>query len=166
MKHCIECGTKLVEKELDHEGLVPFCPTCDTFRFPIFNTAVSTVIMNKERSKILFIQQYGRPGYILTAGYVNKGETAEETLIREVKEEIGVNVTDFVYNKSFYWERSNTLIFNYISVVDSEDLSGTNHEIDVATWFPVDEAAANVKPDSLAEKFLTAALPKIKSNCI
>ena len=41
MKCCYECGTPLVEKYLEKEGMVPYCPKCGQFRFPIFNTAVS-----------------------------------------------------------------------------------------------------------------------------
>ena len=158
MKHCYECGTALTKKECEHEGLVPFCDSCNTFRFPIFNTAVSCIVFNKTEDKILLIQQYGRPDYILVAGYISQGESAEQTVQREVKEETGLSVISYRYMKSEYFEKSNTLIFNYCCVVDSEDLSHTNHEIDKADWFSVEEATAAIKKGSLAEKFLLNAL--------
>ena len=34
-KHCFECGTELIEKELENEGIVPYCPKCEQFRFPM-----------------------------------------------------------------------------------------------------------------------------------
>ena len=40
MKYCSECGTKLIEKECGIDGLVPYCPTCKQFRFPMFNSAI------------------------------------------------------------------------------------------------------------------------------
>ena len=49
--YCYECGTKLEIKELEHEGLIPFCPKCKEFRFPIFSSAVNVVILNKEQTK-------------------------------------------------------------------------------------------------------------------
>lgn len=158
MKHCYECGTALTEKICDHEGLVPFCGSCNTFRFPIFSTAVSCIVFNKTEDKILLIQQYGRPDYILVAGYITQGENAEQTMIREVKEETSLTVIHHRYMKSEYYEKSNTLILNYCCVVDSEDLSNINHEIDKADWFSIHEAKNVIKKDSLAERFLLNAL--------
>ncbi|WP_278690824.1 NUDIX domain-containing protein, partial [Clostridium baratii] len=43
------------------------------------------------------MQQYGRVDNILVAGYINKGEDAEQTLVREVKEETGLNIKDYQY---------------------------------------------------------------------
>ena len=154
MKHCYECGTALTTKECDHEGLIPFCGSCNTFRFPIFSTAVSCIVFNKTEDKILLIQQYGRADYILVAGYISQGENAEQTVLREVKEETGLSVSSHRYMKSEYYEKSNTLIFNYCCVVDSEDLTGINHEVDKADWFSIDAAKAAIKKGSLAERFL------------
>jgi NAD+ diphosphatase len=154
MNFCFECGTKLIEKDCSDEGLVPFCKSCNAFRFPIFNTAISTAVFNPAIDKVLLIQQYNRPAYILVAGYVNKGETAEEALTREVSEEIGLSLTRFQYMRSSYFEKSNTLMLNYMSVADSEDLSRVSTEVDVATWFSMEEAKQQIMPGSLAENFL------------
>lgn len=53
MKYCSECGTQLIEKECGIDGLVPYCPTCKQFRFPMFNSAISTIIFNPTKDKIL-----------------------------------------------------------------------------------------------------------------
>ena len=90
----MECGAELVLKECINfglnEGEIPFCPVCSEFRFPMFNVAVSTIIFNKDFSKTLLIQQYGRKNNILVAGYVTKGENLAEALKREIKEETGI----------------------------------------------------------------------------
>jgi len=36
-KHCFECGTSLIEKELEGEGIVPYCPKCEQYRFPMYS---------------------------------------------------------------------------------------------------------------------------------
>ena len=74
MNYCMECGTELEAKHLENEGNIPYCNSCEGYRFPVFNTAVSMVILNKEQDKILLIKQYGGADYILCAGYVNKGK--------------------------------------------------------------------------------------------
>mgnify|MGYP000051977282 FL=1 len=60
-KHCFECGTALIEKELEEEGIVPYCPKCQQYRFPMYNVAVSMIVVDEETRKILLIQQYGKP---------------------------------------------------------------------------------------------------------
>lgn len=160
MKHCYECGTKLTEKFLEGEGTIPYCETCQKFRFPIFNTAVIMVIFNPTKDKILLIQQYGRSRNILVAGYVNRGESAEHAVAREVMEEVGLRVVECTFNKSEYFEKSNTLMLNFVCVVDSEDLSHMTDEVDRAKWFTVEEAKENIFHGSLAEKFLLKALEK------
>lgn len=156
MNYCYECGTKLIEKELENEGIIPYCTKCNQYRFPIFSTAVSIIVQNPSRDKVLLIKQYGKPHFVLVAGYINKGESAENALIRELKEEIGLNATDLKFNKSEYFEPTNTLMLNFTCVADSESLDGLNtNEVDFAQWFSLDDAKQNIKPNSLAQKFYT-----------
>lgn len=160
MKYCVECGTKLYKKELEGEGMIPYCDHCKEYRFPIFNTACSMVVLNKTKDKILLIQQYGRKFYILVAGYVNKGECAEETVKREVKEEVGLDVIECGFNMSKYYAKSNTLMLNFYCVVEDEDLSGMTSEVDRADWFSIEDARKNIREGSLAQEFLVNFLDK------
>lgn len=162
MKYCMECGAKLEERFLEREGMVPYCPSCQAFRFPVFSTAVIMIVMNPAQDRILLIQQYGRPSYILVAGYVSKGEGAEHAVRREVKEELGLNVVSVHYNRSEYFEPSNTLMLNFTCIVDDESLDGMTDEVDLATWFTIDEACENIRPGSLARKFLTTYVQERK----
>lgn len=163
MNNCYECGTKLTQK-IDNEGqLIQYCDNCKQFRYPIFNTAISTAVVNKSKDKVILIKQYGKDDYILVAGYVTKGESAEQTVVREVKEELRLDVVDFEYMRSEYFAGSNTLMLNFISIVDDEDLSHiAEDEVDKATWFTFDEARKNIKKGSLAEKFLLKILDKLE----
>lgn len=154
MKYCMECGTKLIKKYLKNEGDIPYCESCKDFRFPVFSTAVSMIVMNKSKDKILLINQYGKKDYILVAGYVNKGENAESAVIREVAEETGLNVIEYEFNQSEYFEKSNTLMINFMCRVEDENLDGITEEVDKAVWFTKDEALKYIKDNSLAEKFL------------
>ena len=90
MNYCMECGSPLHIREHGDEGLVPYCETCAAFRYPMFNTAVSLIVTDEEREHVLLIRQYGRPHYILVAGYVNQGEDAEDAARRELMEELGL----------------------------------------------------------------------------
>jgi len=163
MKYCYECSEKLVIKEcFNHgvsDGFFPFCPKCNEFRFQFFNVAVSAIIFNKEHSKVLLIKQYGMGRNILVAGYVNCKETLEEALKREIKEEVNLNVCDICYNESKYYEKSNTLICNFVVTADSESFKLTQ-EVDSAQWFTIEEAVKEIYKNSLAEHFLGLAINK------
>ena len=163
----MECGTKLEDRFLKNEGMIPYCSSCEAFRFPVFSTAVSMEVLNPDRDKILLIKQYGKDRYILVAGYVNKGENAEDTVVREVKEELGLNVKELHFEKSEYFEPSNTLMLNFSCVVDSESLAHiSEEEIDSCRWFSFKEAEANIAPGSLAGKFLARFLSKQAKNVL
>lgn len=161
-KYCKECGTKLTEKELEGDGMVPYCENCNEFRFPGFNVAVIMIVIDKKTDKILLIKQYGRPFYILVAGYVNKGESAETAVAREIKEETGLNICGLRFNRTKYFEPSNALMCNFTAFVEDGSLIDCNSEIDEYAWFTRDEAVHQIKDQSLAKKFLVAYLDEAK----
>ena len=162
-KHCYECGAELTEKELEGEGIVPYCPQCQQYRFPMYNVAVSMIVTDEETGKILLIQQYGKPTYILVAGYVNRGEAEEDAVAREVREETGLHVSRMKFNRTRFFEPSNTLMCNFTAYVDNAKALHINQEIDRCKWFTPEEARVNIRPNSLAAWFLNAYLDeKIK----
>lgn len=160
MEFCQVCGNKLTDRYLKNEGMIPYCEHCKEYRFRMFNVAISAIVYDPSGENILLIQQYGKQDNILVAGYVNLGENAERALVREIKEELGLDVTDYQFNATEYFARSNTLMINFACHVDSSDLSRVNEEIDYSKWYPVKEAADNILHGSLAEKFLKTWLGK------
>lgn len=157
-KYCQECGTALTEKYLENEGMIPFCPKCNQYRFPMYNVAVSMIVVNKMTGKILLIKQYGRPFFILVAGYVNRTESLEHAAIREIKEETGMTVVSIKFNRTRFFEPSNTLMCNFTAFVEDDSELSVNNEVDSYCWFSKDEARENIKPESLAAYFLDSYL--------
>ncbi len=157
-KHCRECGAALIEKELKNEGVVPFCPECGEFRFPMYNVAVSMIVVNHQTKQILLIQQYGKSDYVLVAGYVNRTESLENAVVREIKEETGMTVSEIRFNRTRFFERSNTLMCNFTAFIENDAELHTNEEIDSFAWFSFDEARKNIRPNSLAAYFLNTYL--------
>ena len=160
-KHCWECGAALTEKPLEGEGIVPFCPVCGEYRFPMYNTAVSMIVTDEKTGRILLIQQYGRPSYILVAGYVNRGESAENAVRREILEETGLHAGRIRFNRTRFFEPSNTLMCNFTAFVSDADWLHTNRKVDRYSWFSPAEARRNIRPNSLAAAFLNAYLDEI-----
>lgn len=150
--YCYECGTKLEIKFLEHEGNIPFCPKCNDYRFPIFSSAVSMIILNKDLTKILLVKQYHKNFWRFVAGYINKGENAEITVVREMGEEVSLKPFFIKTLRTKYFEPSNTLMISYLAVVD-EDKVSPNFEIDEFKWFDIKDADYALKDASLAKYF-------------
>lgn len=157
-KYCQECGTELVEKELENEGNIPFCPQCNQYRFPMYNVAVSMIVINRQTNKILLIKQYGHPFYILVAGYVNRTESLEHAVAREIKEETGMTVSHIRFNRTRFFEPSNTLMCNFTAFVEDDSQLSVNGEVDDYQWFTQEEARSNILQNSFASHFLNAYL--------
>lgn len=160
--YCRKCGAKLIEKEMKNEGIVPYCPECEEYRFPQYNVAVSMIVVNKSKDEILLIQQYGRPSYVLVAGYVNRGESLEDAVKREIKEETGMTVSELKFNRTQFFERSESLMCNFTAFVEDDSEMDPNYEIDKYSWFSREGARENIRPDSLAEFFLNSYLDEAK----
>ena len=164
--YCNVCGEKLALVVNNHEGLVPYCKNCGEYRFPQFATAVSLVVTNRTKDKILLAKHLGQDDYILIAGYIKKGETAEKAVTREFKEETKLNVVKYKYMSSRYHEPHNVLMLNYLVIAENGDVVADPAEIEECRWFDFDEAVDNVRKESVAEAFLKNAIVEIKNNRI
>lgn len=161
MNYCQKCGEKLI-KQADSEGqAVDYCPQCQHFYYPSFNSAISMIIVDQAGEHVMLANHVNDNGYVLFAGYINKGENANEAVVRELYEETQLKVDKLIYNDNRYYEKTNTLIHNYIVVVKNGQVR-LNHEIEEAKWVPCSESLAYIRPHSLAKEFLTIALPKIE----
>ena len=127
----------------------------------MYNTAVSMIVTDEKTGRILLIQQYGRPSYILVVGYVNRGESAENAVRREILEETGLHAGRIRFNRTRFFEPSNTLMCNFTAFVSDADRLHTNREVDRYSWFSPAEARRNIRPNSLAAAFLNAYLDEI-----
>ena len=83
---------------------------------------------------------------------LNKGESAEEALVREMSEEIGVKPIYYQFQASSYFEKSNTLIINFYAILESEEIT-PNHEIDEYSWYNLEDGFDAIKEALLAKKF-------------
>ena len=133
--YCVECGEKLSLVFNHREGLVPFCKKCNEYRFPQF---------------------------ILFAGYIKKGETAEKAVTREFKEETKLNTVKYKFMSSRYHEPRNVLMLNFLSMAENGEPEIDAEEIDEIKWFTFDEALQAIRKDSTAEHFLKNAIAELK----
>ena len=158
---CRDCGAKLVLKFLENEGLVPYCPECDKFKFPFFPVAVSMTVVNRLETKILLAKHVGDEDFKLFAGYIKKGESAEKAIPRELKEETGLIAIKWRYFGSRYHDEKNLLMLNFIVTASDEADVTLGEEIEDVRWCEPEEARELIKKDSTAEYFLIGALGEL-----
>ncbi len=159
--YCRECGQKLTLRFCENEGLVPYCDKCEAYMFPHFPIAVSMVVTNRAQDKILLAKHAEDEDFILFAGYIKKGENAEKTVPREIKEELGLDVVKAKYTSSRYHAKKDVLMLNFIVVIEEKELK-LNEEISEARWCTPDEALALIRKGTTAEYFLVNAVRELK----
>ena len=159
--YCRECGQKLTLRFCENEGLIPYCGKCESYMFPQFNVAVSMVVTNRAQDKILLAKHVEDDDFILFAGYVKKGESAEKTVPREIKEELGLDVVKAKYMSSRYHGKKELLMLNFIVVVEEKELR-LNEEIAEAKWCTPEEAVQLIRKGTTAEFFLANAVRELK----
>lgn len=156
--YCPFCGQKLVLKEIGDEGLIPFCTSCNVPLWDMFTTSIIAACVNQYDEVALIRQNYvSTTNYVCVAGIMKLGESAEETVVREVKEELGVDVKSLTYIKSYPYDKKEMLMLGYKAVADKADfkLSG---EVDSARWVKFDEALSLLWEGSIAWQLVKAVL--------
>ena len=160
--YCRECGQKLTLRFCENEGLIPYCDKCEAYMFPQFSVAVSMVVTNRAQDKILLAKHVEDDDFILFAGYMKKGENAEKTIPREIKEELGLNIVKTKYMSSRYHAKKDVLMLNFIVIVEDGNIKLQEEEIAEARWCSFEEAIELIRKGTTAEFFLTNAIRELK----
>ncbi len=111
------------------------CRSCGNIIYPKIAPAVIVGVKNGD--SILMTRYRGREygGHALIAGFTEIGETAEETVIREVMEETGIHVKNIRYYKDQPWGFSGDLLFGFFCDLDgSPEITMDRNELSVAEW--------------------------------
>jgi len=156
--YCPHCGKELIKKEIGDEGLVPFCEVCSIPLWDMFETCIITAVVNEENEVALLKQSYvTTETYVCVAGHMKIGESAEETVIREVKEELGLDVKELTFIKSYPYEKKEMLMLGFKARVKNADFV-FSQEVDTAKWFAFDEALDNIREGSIAWQLVKAVI--------
>lgn len=131
-RFCGRCGSPL-----SHSGKerMMYCQACGNTVYPKIAPAVIVGVINDD--KLLITKYNGRvyKKYALIAGFTEIGETAEETVAREVMEEAGLKVKDITYYKSQPWGTDCNLLLGFFCRLDGEDkITMDSEELSVAEW--------------------------------
>jgi NAD+ diphosphatase len=148
------CGRCGAETERKPEELARICPRCGLQQFPRISPAV---IVRVERGDQLLLARspHFAPGvYSTLAGFVEPGESLEETVAREIREEVGVEVRNIRYFGSQPWPFPHSLMIGFVADWDSGELRLQEAEIEAAGWFGVDDLPGLPSRFSIARALL------------
>ena len=151
-RFCGCCGTPTVHD--DKERMLR-CPSCGNMIFPRINPAVIVAVTNGD--KLLFSKYAGRDftRYALLAGFTEIGETIEQTVCREVEEEVGLKVKNLRYYKSQPWGVDGGLLMGFYCDVDGSDIVRIDeNELSMAAWYPRDNLPAQDDGISLTREMM------------
>lgn len=145
---CMQCGRMLELKEIGDEGQQKYCPSCHKFYFDNPASCVLVAIINEKNQVLLLKQNYiTKKNYTLCSGYLKKGDTLEETVVREVLEETGQRVLACEYVTSYYFVPKNLIMTGFIAYVKAGDFNKSN-EVDDLMWVDMDEAVTMVEREN------------------
>ncbi len=131
-QYCGRCG-KPTETLPDERAKK--CPSCGFISYPRLSPAVITAVLKDD--KILLSHAAAFPGnwYSISAGFVEPGETLEECVRRELKEEVGIEVKNIKFFGSQPWPFPNSLMLGFTAEWAGGDVVPDGKEISAAGWF-------------------------------
>jgi NAD+ diphosphatase len=139
-RFCSVCGQATDVREA---GLSRKCPNCGASHFPRTDPVVIMTV--ESQGRLLMGSRTGWPSdrYSVLAGFVSSGETPEEAVIREVREESGIEARDAIYVASQPWPFPASLMLGFHAEADGGDPEpGGDDELSDVRWFSRDEVIA------------------------
>lgn len=131
---CGKCGKATIHSDKERAMV---CPSCRNTIYPSICPSVIVLIRNGNRTLLTkySVKHSAYIRYALVAGYVESGESAEETVRREVMEEVGLRVKNITYYKSQPWPTSGALLFGFYCDLDGDDkITLDTDELSEAVW--------------------------------
>jgi len=142
-RHCGFCGSRLAAQAVERALQ---CPQCQHRVFPRISPCV-IVLVQRER-QILLARHAGRGSgtFSCLAGFMEVGETPEQTICREVREETAIEVCNIRYIRSQSWPFPSQLMLGFHADYAGGEIQVDGHEILEASWFDADELPSALPP--------------------
>jgi NAD+ diphosphatase len=156
-RYCGRCGAH--NQHADDER-AQVCPECGLMCFPRLSPAI---IVRIERGDQILLARNHRfpPGlFSVLAGFVEPGETLEECVAREVREEVGIEVEDIHYFASQPWPFPNSLMLGFTARYKSGEIQIEASELAEAGWYDPHELPGLPMPVSIARRLIDDYLKK------
>jgi NAD+ diphosphatase len=135
-RFCKRCGSAMQPKA---GPPARECPQCGYLSFPRISPAVIVLVERDNQCLLARSPRFKGEFYSVLAGFAEPGETLEETVAREVREETGIEVTDIRYFGSQPWPFPDSLMIGFTARYAAGEIRVDGEEILDARWFPADQ---------------------------
>jgi NAD+ diphosphatase len=135
-RFCGACGTPTLRAAGEPARV---CPACKLSAYPRISPAIM-VLIHRGREILLARNRRNLTGaFSALAGFVEAGETLEETIVREVREEVGVEIDDIRYFGSQSWPFPHSLMIAFTAAYAGGEIVPDGIEIEEARFFDIDD---------------------------
>ena len=140
------------------------CTSCGLLAFPRISPAVIVRISRGDEILLAHGTRFPEAFYSVLAGFVEPGESLEETVAREVREEVGIKVQNVRYFASQPWPFPNSLMVGFTAEYAGGELAPDPEEIVDVRWFPADELPHIPPRLSIARWLIDAFVADVTAN--
>ena len=160
-RFCSRCGAPTVQRETERSKE---CPRCGQIHFPRLAPAV--IVRVERGNQILMARsRHFAPGmFSVLAGFVEPGETLEEAVAREVKEESGIRVKNIRYFGSQPWPFPHSLMIGFTAEYAGGEIVLEDSELEAAGWYTAENLPPQPGKISIARKLINDFVEKQKKN--
>lgn len=156
-RYCSKCGAALK----DHDTMTArVCPDCGNIIYPRIDPCIIVLVYKDGEILLARHVQRNQDIYACIAGFVEAGETIENAVVREIKEETGLTVKNVQYFGSQSWPFPAQLMFGFTADYESGEITLQAEEIADARWFDPDQCPASPQPGSIAYRLIEDARRK------
>ena len=134
-QYCGRCGQKIFPKT---EEKAKECPGCGLIIYPQLAPAVIILIERGNELLLARSPHFQKGLYSVIAGFVEPGETLEQTVTREIREEVGIEVQNIRYFGSQHWPFPHSLMIAFTAEYLKGQIIVDQREIEDACWFTID----------------------------
>jgi NAD+ diphosphatase len=150
-QYCGCCGTPTTQLPTERAKR---CPKCGLTNYPRLSPAVIVLISRGEEVLLARAPRFPPGMYSVLAGFVEPGESLEETVVREVREEVGIEIQDIRYFGSQPWPFPNSLMIGFTATYASGEIVVQLEELTDAAWFHKQNLPQVPPKPSIARKLL------------
>jgi NAD+ diphosphatase len=162
-RFCGRCGAE-TDRGLQTERFSRVCPRCGALYFPRLSPAAIVLVHRADEMLLARTPQFPKAMYSTIAGFVEPGETVEQTVVREVREEVGVEVKNIAYFGSQPWPFPNSLMVGFTAEWAGGELRIEPTEIEDAGWYTAENLPQLPPKISIAramiDDFIRTARPR------
>jgi len=161
LRFCGRCGTRTENNPGERAKL---CPSCGHISYPRISPAVICSVTRGNEILLARGVKFTRKVYSVLAGFVEPGETLEETVSREIMEETGISVKNIKYFGNQPWPFSSSMMIAFTSEYESGEIRIDEKEILDAGWFTPDNLPMLPSPYSIARRLIMDFVEKTKNS--